>query len=118
MSYVHIRGSNGGAQPSKCPNTTGQWRRRNHVGFTIITVTASVSNISRSSIMFFTRHRTLFLGPYGLHSLSGSFIGSSTLAGAQRQLFRGLVGGKAMAATHGLYMGCRAALAAAEVVVA
>ncbi|KAE8673637.1 Calcium-dependent protein kinase 34 [Hibiscus syriacus] len=69
--------------------------RRNHVGFTIITVTGSVRHAPPHSL----------LGPFELHSFSGSFIGSSTLSvqlllGAQGQLFEGLVGGKALAATQ------------------
>ncbi|XWS52622.1 hypothetical protein CRYUN_Cryun11dG0086400 [Craigia yunnanensis] len=105
--------------------------RRNHVGVCIISATGSVSNVTLRHPVSHAPALSLH-GPFGLLSLSGSFIGSSTLssssktsqstssstspspcslsslscsfgvtlAGAQGQVFGGIVGGKIMAATQ------------------
>ncbi|KAE8687181.1 Calcium-dependent lipid-binding family protein [Hibiscus syriacus] len=99
--------------------------RSNSVGVSIVSVTGSVSNVTLchpvSHAPAFSLH-----GPFGLLSLSGSFIAKTTqssssssttkspspcslfssgsfcvtLAGAQGQVFGGIVGGKVMAATQ------------------
>ncbi|EOY32905.1 AT-hook DNA-binding family protein [Theobroma cacao] len=106
--------------------------RRNHVGVSIISATGSVSNVTLRHPVSHAPALSLH-GPFGLLSLCGSFIGSSTvsssnkapqssssstspspsslssplscsfgvtLAGAQGQVFGGIVGGKVMAATQ------------------
>ena len=104
--------------------------RRSHVGVSIISATGSVSNVTLRHPVSHAPALHLH-GPFGLLSLSGSFIGSSTLsssktpqsyssstppspcslsspscsfgvtlAGAQGQVFGGIVGGKVMAATQ------------------
>ncbi|XVF19399.1 hypothetical protein REPUB_Repub11eG0107200 [Reevesia pubescens] len=105
---------------------------RNHVGVSIISATGSVSNVTLRHPVSHAPALSLH-GPFGLLSLSGSFIASSTLssssktpqssssstspspcplssplscsfgvtlAGAQGQVFGGIVGGKVMAATQ------------------
>ncbi|KAE8732372.1 Calcium-dependent lipid-binding family protein [Hibiscus syriacus] len=99
-------------------DTVTNFAQRNHVGVTIISATGSVSNVTLRNPVPHAPSLFLF-GSYGLLSLSGSFdasiptLSSSitpqpslscsfgvTLAGAQGQVFGGMVGGKIMVATE------------------
>ncbi|XWS73655.1 hypothetical protein CRYUN_Cryun02cG0147300 [Craigia yunnanensis] len=112
-------------------DTIIRFARRNRVGVTIASATGSVSNVTLRHPVSHAPALSLH-GPFGLLSLSGSFIASSTLsssnktpqssssstspslcslsslscsfgvtlAGAQGQVFGGIVGGKVMAATQ------------------
>ena len=112
-------------------DTIISFARRNRVGVTITSATGSVSNVTLRHPVSHAPALSLH-GPFGLLSLSGSFIASSTLsssnkapqssssstspspcslsslscsfgvtlAGAQGQVFGGIVGGKVMAATQ------------------
>ncbi|XWS28373.1 hypothetical protein CRYUN_Cryun25bG0062800 [Craigia yunnanensis] len=112
-------------------DTIISFARRNHVGVSIISATGSVSNVTLRHPVSHAPPLSIN-GPYELLSLSGSFIGSSTLssssktpqssssstspspcslsspscsfgvtlAGAQGQVFGGIVGGKVTAATQ------------------
>ncbi|XVF04855.1 hypothetical protein REPUB_Repub05bG0121200 [Reevesia pubescens] len=112
-------------------DTIISFARKNHVGVSIISATGSVSNVTLRHPVSHAPALSLH-GPFGLLSLSGSFIASSTLssnktsqsspsstspspcslssplscsfgvtlAGAQGQVFGGIVGGKVMAATQ------------------
>ncbi|KAE8663789.1 Calcium-dependent lipid-binding family protein [Hibiscus syriacus] len=90
--------------------------RTNSVGVSIISVTGSVSNVTLRHPVPHAAALSLH-GPFGLLSLSGSFIARTsqsfsssttkppspfgvTLAGAQGQVFGGVVGGKVTAATQ------------------
>ncbi|KAE8711330.1 Calcium-dependent lipid-binding family protein [Hibiscus syriacus] len=99
-------------------DTITNFARRHHVGVTIISATGSVSNVTLQNPV--PHPPSIFLsGSYELLSLSGSFIASIpslssgrtpqpslscsvgvTLAGAQGQVFGGIVGGKVMVATE------------------
>ncbi|GLT41774.1 hypothetical protein SLA2020_158170 [Shorea laevis] len=92
--------------------------RRNHVGVCVISASGTVSNVTLRHPVSHAPALSLH-GPFGLLSLSGTFMGSFsptkptqpsstssstscfgvTLAGAQGQVFGGTVGGKMMAAT-------------------
>ncbi|KAG6590167.1 AT-hook motif nuclear-localized protein 17, partial [Cucurbita argyrosperma subsp. sororia] len=85
--------------------------RKRHVGFTILSGSGSVSNVTLRHPMSHSTSLSLH-GPFSLVSLSGSFLGNTTpfsspssssfgicLAGAQGQVFGGIVGGKVTAAS-------------------
>ncbi|KAK8479611.1 hypothetical protein V6N11_034788, partial [Hibiscus sabdariffa] len=91
--------------------TITDFARRNHVGVTIISATGSVSDVTLQNHVYHEPPRSL-RGPFGLLSLSGSFIASIrtpqsslacsfgvTLVGAQGQVFGGMVAGKITVAT-------------------
>ncbi|GMJ15514.1 hypothetical protein HRI_005220600 [Hibiscus trionum] len=98
-------------------DTVTSFARRNHVGVTIISATGSVSNVMLRNPVYQEPPLSLN-GPFGLLSLSGSFIASVPalsssrtpqsslscsfgvmLSGAEGQVFGGIVAGKLMAET-------------------
>ncbi|OMO56359.1 hypothetical protein COLO4_35670 [Corchorus olitorius] len=107
-------------------DTIINFARRSHVGVTVISATGTVSNVTLRHPISHAPAISLH-GPFGLLCLSGSFLASGilpssnktvpqsstspppsafsctfgiTLAGAQGQVFGGIVGGKVMAATQ------------------
>ncbi|KAF3452303.1 hypothetical protein FNV43_RR02736 [Rhamnella rubrinervis] len=94
-----------------------QFARRRHVGVTVLSGSGSVSNVTLRHPSSHAPALSLH-GPFSLLSLTGSFVGSSAttsssskppssssssfgicLAGAQGQVFGGIVGGKVIAAS-------------------
>ncbi|EEF31478.1 DNA binding protein, putative [Ricinus communis] len=93
--------------------------RRNHSGISVISATGSVSNVTLRHPLSHAPSLSLH-GPFNILSLSGTFLGSFTpkqsagsssvgspsccfgisLAGAQGQVFGGIVAGKVLAASQ------------------
>ncbi|XP_065879107.1 AT-hook motif nuclear-localized protein 15-like [Euphorbia lathyris] len=79
---------------------------KNHVGVTVLSATGSVSNVTLRHPNAHAPSLSLH-GPFNLLALCGSFLGGSSclsfgisLAGAQGQVFGGIVAGKVVAASQ------------------
>ncbi|XP_038880172.1 AT-hook motif nuclear-localized protein 17-like [Benincasa hispida] len=95
-------------------DTLLNFARKRHVGLTVLSGSGSVSNVTLRHPMSHSTNLSLH-GPFSLVSLSGSFLANTTpfsskplsssssfgicLAGAQGQVFGGIVGGKVTAAS-------------------
>ncbi|KAA8544601.1 hypothetical protein F0562_022628 [Nyssa sinensis] len=98
--------------------TVAQFARRRHLGISILSGTGTVSNVTLRHPVSHTPNLTLH-GPFNILSLTGTFLSSSSsysssssscsfgisLAGAQGQVFGGIVAGKVVAASQVVLVG-------------